>query len=255
MTSVPRYTLGCCVWGRHKLTDLIYDYYARLRAEVADVVDLTLLAVGSEYRGDAALTRGWSYREADNQPLGAKHNMLAEHVYRTGTRGLIVIGSDDLVSAGWVRQCVADLEAGADVVGLLGLAFLDLDSGGTALYSREGDKDRLMPAGVGRGLSRRALDSASSWQPWPAGLARGLDTASYRRVLARLPDARVVRHWPNAELAAVDIKGGGMNLNNYSSIARKLKLDPLPVGWLEARFGAEVVRALVRLRLCMEAHA
>ena len=251
--ELPHYTLGCCVWQRHALTDIIYAYYARVRAEVADVVKLDLIAIGSEGRQGEAERHGWAYAERPNQPLGAKHNALAEHVGETGSRGLIVIGSDDLISAAWVRQCVKDLETGADIVGLIGFAFFDLHTGSLEVYSspRKG-REPPMLMGAGRGMSRRALETCN-WKPWPEQIMKTLDRESYWNITKRLPKACIVRH-PFGfmeELVGVGIKGGGTNIWSYKKIAKEKQLPPLPAGWIEEHFGSDVVRELSALRLSL----
>jgi len=237
------------LWRRHALTAVTLGYYARLRAELTEQVDLRLLAAGSEGETTRSLAgrHGWRYVEHANRPLGAKHNALLAVVRDDGEAdAVLVIGSDDFLAGDYVLRCTADVSAGADVVGLADLAFLDASSGravrwpGYAGTPREGE-----PVGAGRCISRRALEAAG-WRLWDDDLDRGLDGSMWARLCAVRSIGRVHVHWMRDGYPAFDVKASH-NIVGFDDVARADGAEELPAGWVREQFGDELADALASL--------
>ena len=66
-----RVTLITAVWKRHYLTGLVLNRFRNIKAELADMIDLELIAVGSEGDKSQELCEnyGFAYVEYDNMPL------------------------------------------------------------------------------------------------------------------------------------------------------------------------------------------
>ena len=64
------------VWKRHELTDLVLNRFKSIKNEIADEINLELIAVGSEGTASRQLCEkhGFTYIEQDNMPLNRKYN-------------------------------------------------------------------------------------------------------------------------------------------------------------------------------------
>ncbi|MEH6452034.1 MAG: hypothetical protein V7782_03230 [Psychromonas sp.] len=89
-----------CVWQRHDLTNIFYNYYKKIKAEIADDIELNVLVVGSEGQlsKEACESYGFNYIEQPNHPLSDKWQAGIEETKKYDFDGLIIMGSDDFVS-------------------------------------------------------------------------------------------------------------------------------------------------------------
>lgn len=92
----PRIAVICCMYGRHVLTDYVFNYYRQMKS---DKFDLIKVACGSE--GDIskniAKKNGWHYAESENMPLTTKHDNLIYFTKQFKPDCVVLIGSDDLL--------------------------------------------------------------------------------------------------------------------------------------------------------------
>jgi len=237
------------LWRRPALTAVTLRHYAGLRADLAEHIDLRLLAVGSEGEVSRAPAErhGWQYVEHANRPLGAKHNALLDVVRDSGEAdAVLIIGSDDFLAADYVLRCASDIASGAAVVGLADLAFLDAARGRAVRWPgyvgtlREGE-----PVGAGRCISRRALE-AVNWRLWDDHLDSGLDGSMWARLCAVRSLGRVVVHRLADGYPAFDVKASD-NIVGFETIAGAEGVEALPDDWVRDHFGAELADALAGL--------
>lgn len=160
------------IWKRHALTALVLNHVA---AWDLPGVDCVRLAVGSE--GDTSRTiaenAGWEYIEHDNLPLSDKWNAGMQRLAGR-VDAVLIIGSDDIMTQRAVELCLAEIEAGSDVVGLEDLFYYDTATG-EAYYG-----ERHHP-GAGM-VSRAEVLERVNWKPWDSGLNRNLDRAYTNRL-------------------------------------------------------------------------
>ena len=144
--------------------------------------------------------------DAPNEPLSDKWLSLMPYVFDSDMDAVIIVGSDDLVTADYIEACAYMVERGADFIYMDGAYFYDAVSGRMIW----GNAERL---GLGRCLSRRLLERLE-WTPWPEGLGYGLDGSMSERVKA-LRDVGVVhlKECRKHGLVGMDIK---TDLNMWS---------------------------------------
>lgn len=174
-----RMIIVTALWGRAELTNLVLDYYRRMKLFFPPDT-IQLLCVGSEGETSRQLaeSNGWDYIEAPNAPLSQKFNRLFEGTKSYEFDILMLVGSDDLISSDIIWWYVDNVRADhANLVGLKDLLF----------YSIGADQMIMFPGyplpsprtiGAGRCFSRRILE-IMSYRPWADEiLPRGLDSAS-----------------------------------------------------------------------------
>ena len=245
----PRIAVLTCLWRRPELTDVVLAHNARLAAAVTDVVDLTVVAVGSEGRAtrDLAARHGAAYVEHGNEPLGAKWNAGLRAVEARRPDAVLVVGSDDLVCEQLVRHYAALIRAGARYVALLDGWFLDLTTRRAAYWPGYGWSRPREPVGMARCVHRDWLDELG-WELWAPELNRGLDASMTRRLaplMAREPRGvellRAARHG----LVALDVKSGPTdNLWSFDAITSRLELVPVAPEPLLTALGAPSAEAV-----------
>lgn len=185
-----RIAVATCIWQRPALTEIVLRHYRRMADQVAGVVDLRLICVGSEGEASRALAEraGWSYVEHANMPLGAKWNATLPGVRTADADAVLIVGSDDLVNAAVVRGYAEALKEGGRYLGLLDLYFLDQPTGRMLHWrgytgQREGET-----AGLGRCIHRDYLEFVG-WKLWRDELEFGLDRSMHERLAPLLTDA------------------------------------------------------------------
>jgi hypothetical protein len=175
MSSAPlkRLALATTVWRRPELTEVVLGHYHRLAQRVADRIDLSLLAAGSEGLDSRAICErnGFAYVETANEPVTFKWNRVIGEARSRDPEGVVLVNSDDLVSPNLLQVYVERLSQGVDFFGLLETFIFDLNSeqlgiwpGYAASYMRYRVGE---PAGCARCFSRRLLD-ATGWRLWPS---------------------------------------------------------------------------------------
>lgn len=221
-SSRSRLVLLTCVWKRPELTRLTLRTYQRTRRLLAENLDLCLLAVGSE--GSASRTlceeHGFHYVEYANSPLSHKWNAGVQAARAYDPEGLIIAGSDDLLSPGMFRTYTDKLRDGLNFFGVSDLYFYDALSGRLGYWSGHG-RTSIERAGEPIGCGRcfgRALLERTDWNLWPhePEYERLLDEAAIRFVGAKgfTPVSWTLR---DIDARAVDIKVGP-NITAFDSI-------------------------------------
>lgn len=200
VSSKKRFVLLTCVWQRPALTAVFLDYYRRLQAELADRVELVLLAVGSEgkFSRDLCESHGFDYLEHPNSPLSDKWDFGLGRTREYDPDGVVIMGSDDFVTANLFSRYADLLDEGVLFMGLTDGYFFDLASrdsvihwnGYGGLIGENGMPNRLGETiGMGRLLSAKLLEMLD-YSIW-GGLKidRSLDRHMNRRLrsLGMLP--------------------------------------------------------------------
>lgn len=99
MGAKPKLLVLTCVWKRHELTNAFYRYYKKIKQELADTIEITLLAVGSEGNTSRVncQAHGFNYVEADNSPLTYKWQAGMQEASKFQFDGMVILGSDDFI--------------------------------------------------------------------------------------------------------------------------------------------------------------
>lgn len=166
------------LWRRPRVAEAVLRHLADL---AVPGVALTRFAVRSPEDPDPAPeVPGVAYVDHPNAPLSDKWNAGMESLAGR-VDAVMVIGSDDFVSAAYVRRAVEAVLDGASLVRSEDVVFYDAATGRAA-------RARMPRMGAGRVLSRSLLDLLD-WRPWPDGLSLRLDGGMDRRIKRRLTSA------------------------------------------------------------------
>lgn len=216
------------LWQRHDLERVVLNYYADLDTPG---IELVPLAVGSEGAASKRVAdeAGWSYLEAPNTPLGAKHQAGLTEFKKSDVWGVIVIGSDDLLTRDYFRWLRGHIETGAEVFSLRGCFFYDGDTGEVVR------SPRFLP-GAGRYFSRSLLDRVG-WRVWPDDRERYLDGAADE--VARQGRPWRFMHCGDDGVAILDIKAG-TNMWDFPTMRQRAGRHAVrehdPADWLDSNF-------------------
>lgn len=188
-----RFVLLTCVWKRPALTEIVLAYYQELKARLADKLDLVLLAVGSEGCSSRQLCEGngFDYLEFPNHPLSAKWEQGLKHCRTYRPDGVVITGSDDLLSESLFLGYCSMLDKGVLFCGFTDGIFLDLQSpaesvrwrgygGRTVEYGMPWRLNETI--GMGRFFSKPLLEHLdySLWAGEP--INKGLDARAKERL-------------------------------------------------------------------------
>tara|TARA_B100000678_G_C18102405_1_gene459357 strand:- start:42 stop:833 length:792 start_codon:yes stop_codon:yes gene_type:complete len=247
------------VWKRHELTDLVLNRFRSIKDELADTIDLELIAVGSE--GDTSRqlceNHGFTYVEHDNMPLNRKYNAASRLTEATDPDAVYRIDSDDWITSDAITNSLKMIDEGHLAVGLLDLYFMDLISfrlGRWPGYSFLNHKKRMWAwrnkgktVGVGRCFSRELMDELG-WEIWDQEpeLSKWLDTNCDERLKDR---GHKIKGFTMQQLQtfAMDIKGGGENITTQTFSNLRIKWVENAKSELYQHFPKEEVDSLIEL--------
>ncbi len=218
--GLPSISLVTAVWGRPSLTKYALRYYQRLRNELDGLLELRLLAVGSEGEQSRTLCirQGFEYIEYPNRPLNYKWNAVVRAARSHDTDAVVIVGSDDIVSSNYFSAISSRMKpGGTEVIALDDLYFLDLQRCRLAYWRNYPDGMESSAVGLGRFFPRAVLD-ALDWAPWSVDTPRnsGLD-GSCTRKLAAMDIGFDTYSMEQLDVIAVDLKGCG-NVNSWDSL-------------------------------------
>lgn len=169
------------MYQRHYLTDYVFSYYNKLKNEIKDSVELILLVGGSEgeLSRHIAQKNSFNYIEVPNFPLSNKHNVVLKECEKYDPDGVILIGSDDLISKEIIEHYIKCINEGIDYSGFEDLYMYDTTLHYWSGYSthRKGE-----PIGAGRFYSKNLLDQLE-WDLWgEKELNKGLDLLATKKM-------------------------------------------------------------------------
>lgn len=276
----PRIVLLTCVWQRHTLTEIILGNYSDIKDKISEDIDLILVAVGSEddISRNLCEKHGFKYYEHPNAPLSAKWQFGLDATRLYDPDGVVIMGSDDLVTQNIFYRYSDHLKEGLLCAGLTDTYFFDLlkpehsihwlGYGGMKKYN--GMPHRLNESiGLARLYSRTLLELIN-FKLWDGiGINSGLDGRARKAVedLGMLPvlyDQRVkIKHpsqsifigqiaqrMADLEVVAVDIKLGEENvtkLDRYKMSAESYTQLDEPWQFLSDHFPSGTVESLYQL--------
>jgi len=247
------------VWKRHELTALVLNRFRNIKDELANTIDVKLIAVGSE--GDASRqlceNHGFTYVEQDNMPLNRKYNAASRLAQESNPDAVYRIDSDDWITSAAITNSLKKIDDGHLAVGLLDLYFLDLVSfklGRWPGYGFFNNRKRMWAwrnrgktVGVGRCFSRELMDELG-WEIWDQEpeLSKWLDTNCDERLKERGHKIKGFT-MEGLQTFAMDIKGGGENITTQTFSNLRIKWVKDAKSKLYQHFPKEEVDSLIEL--------
>jgi len=252
-------SLITAVWKRHELTDLVLNRFKNIKDEIADKIDLELIAVGSEGEKSQKLceNHGFNYVEQDNMPLNRKYNAASRLAKETNPDAVYRIDSDDWITSHAIINSLKMIDEGHSAVGLLDLYFLDLSTlklgrwPGYSFFNHTKKiwawRNKGKTVGVGRCFSRELME-ALDWEIWDQEpeLSRWLDTNCDERLKER---GHKIKGFTMEQLEtfAMDIKGGGENITTQTFSSLRINWVQDAKSELYQHFQKEEVDSLIEL--------
>ncbi|MGY0556053.1 glycosyltransferase family 2 protein [Vreelandella sp. 2A-K22] len=157
-----------CVWQRHDLTRMFYEYYKKMVSELKDEIELEILVVGSEGEVSKKMCEEYSfnYIERPNQPLSEKWQGGADYAKEFDFDALVIMGSDDFVSKEVFLLYKEMIDKNVLFFGFQDLYLYDVKSMGVGHWKGYGSASKGLAQpdrvgetiGLGRMLSRSLLE-------------------------------------------------------------------------------------------------
>lgn len=228
--KVKRIAITTPLWKRHHIFQMWCDAVNRLRREAEE--EIIPIAVGSEGEKSYEICRKNDiiYAEHSNDDMSGKFNKRLQIAKRFAPDGLIMLGSDDLMSTETYHFIVARANEGYEVVQNYDIYYHSI-SKHESLYCRGyTDHREGTPLAPGRYISSSVL-SEVDWKIWNERDRRLMVDGSINRTIS---GARTFSYWLTKEnLFVLDIKSKG-NMTPYKHrennvvISNDILYDHLP---------------------------
>ena len=247
------------VWKRPELTNLVLNRFKNIKDEIADKIDLELIAVGSEGEQSQKLCEKHAFRyiEQDNMPLNRKFNAASRLAKEKNPEAVYLIGSDDWITSEAITNSLKMIDEGYSAVGLLDLYFFDLPELKLGRWSGYGFfnhtnriwawKNKGKTVGIGRCFSKELME-LFDWELWDQELElpKWLDTNCDERLKKK---GYKIQGFTMEQLNtfAMDIKGSGENITTQTFSSLRMNWVEDAKSELYSHFPKEEVDSLIEL--------
>lgn len=186
------------IYKRHDLEKIVLDRFRKQSKKFG----FDIIVAGSEGDSSKKIAKGCHYIEVENSPLSNKHNAMLVKAKELDVDGVVLMGSDDMVSDSYFDWIYSLSKDEKHIQGLKDIYFYSVAS--KTLHYWHGYRNKTQSAGAGRFFSRWVLDEMN-WKLWKEGLEKGLDNNCTRRLLQKgIKDKSV--SMSDKDLFLVDIK-------------------------------------------------
>lgn len=235
------------LWKRPSITNDVLTHLDWLRRElVSEGVELTVYAAASrrgEPRASHALVKSGALERIDieNKPLSRKWQAAGRAAFESRPDAVMIVGSDDLISLGYIRAAVDLVQSGFDYINAMGLFYMDTEE--TSATYGVMLKTRAHRIGAGRTISARLLDKIDGqiWYPEskPVHIDKLLDTQMenhLRRTAGDLREAFIrLGKTPYGFASILDLKSS-VNIWGFESLAKRLGGHPMSNRFIRTMF-------------------
>lgn len=201
-------------FGRPKVLHLWVAQIKRIREDLDTYIPAVVVS-DKEDRDICAKYGVWHITQ-QNRPVNEKFNRAMYYMRDIQQENVMILGSDDIVSTGFVRKTLAEMEKGIDYIGTRTFYFycgVGLDKGKMVKLTSAPTK------GIGRTISCRVLDQCD-WRLWDKEKNWGLDAMATKNIVKYCKS----KSW--IEDIIVDVKTR-TNLNSYRIWGTRLpQADP-----------------------------
>ena len=173
----------------------------------------------------------------ENKPVTSKFNRAFKYMQGQGQDYVMTLGSDDIVSTQFVKDTMALMETGVDLIGVWSFYFYSghgRDRGKLVKLERPNTRTFL---GIGRTVSSRVLDQCD-WTLWDVEKNWGMDAIA-SKTLAKYTETRAT-----VEGMIVDVKTD-KNLNSFRIWSKRLpEVDPQEFYRILSKEELEILKSL-----------
>ncbi|RZD36954.1 MAG: hypothetical protein CXT75_05750 [Methanobacteriota archaeon] len=262
-----------CIWKRPKLTRIVLSHYKELKEELKGVLNLELVAVGSESDKSKAICEenGFHYFEYENQPMSEKWNFGLQMTKKFNPDAVTIIGSDDIIDKHLLKFYDKKLKKGYMMLGIKDFYIYDAERRKLAYwrgYGKLNDAHRMNETiGLARCLSKPLLDKLN-FNIWnDLNISRNLDGAMTTRLkeVGIYPVSEAKMPYINLEnrlygaghlgYKLEEIKGFAIDIKtktNVTSFDRYLARDPDSIEYLDgdsldSKLNEDIIIKIVKL--------
>jgi hypothetical protein len=223
-----RVAIVTAIWKREEVFGIFARNAVKLINSVPDM-ELKVFCAGSqgEHSQGMAEAYGFDYVEVPNNPLYEKWNVAVRSAKAWRPDYVLMMGSDDVMSAKMLRRYLPSMMQRIDFIGCLDWMFYDLNSGKAIHWKGYNDNERRgKTVGAGRMLSASLLDRLQ-WQPWAQQVnGEGMDGTMMRR-LGKI-NTYTQRAITTGRELAVDIKSD-TNITPFAQWPNSVFIDPTKI--------------------------
>lgn len=134
--------------------------------------EFDIIVVGSEGESSKKLAEGCIYIEHENKPVSNKHNAGIKKAIEIGATGVVLMGSDDIVSDNYF-EFIKSKETSENIIGLKDLYFYSTRTKELSYFG--GYRNNEQTVGAGRYFPMSVINKLKG-KLWSEGLNSGLDT-------------------------------------------------------------------------------
>ena len=167
-----------CIYKRHELEKIVINRLIRQ----SNKFGFEIIIAGSEGRVSKRLAKGCHYIEIDNFPVSNKHNSLLVKAKQLNVDGVVLLGSDDMVSDSYIEFIYKQSKDEFNIIGLRDIFFYETRGKKSGHWLGYGSSNQSV--GAGRFFSKRILE-ACNWTLWSEGLNSGLDNDCAKRLSSK----------------------------------------------------------------------
>lgn len=142
--------------------------------------------------------------EALNSPLSNKLNYGMYKIKGLNPDAVIFLGSDNILSTSYLKECIGLLKQGFDFIGSQDLHILDSRTKELIYFPGYSGQRAGLTLGAGRCFYKRLLD-AVGWMPWPNGLEKYMDNGMSEK-LAGIKYKKAIIQGRKRQTWVLDIK-------------------------------------------------
>ena len=230
-----RLVIATCAHQRHDVTRMWAEHTSRLG------LDIFAAVTEGDVRNVKVLEGiGAKVVQVPNSPLGAKHNAALALAMQEAWDAVMLLPSDDFISARWAVDAMEAVAAGHRYVMPPRCAIYDVATGRAAVLKAREKGSRSF--GAGRVVTRDVLDQVGTL--WTDGKERSLDTDSH----CRLSAAGAAMHVAAVDyVPVVDLKTTG-NLWGFDTWKRGAEARAADVLWMLSDAHRAELTGAVRVR-------
>jgi hypothetical protein len=211
--------IAFCTWKRHDLTDIVIEYYKKMQ----EIYGFKIVVCDSENRS----WDGVEVLQYENYPVAQKHAALFTHCKQYNPDGIILIGSDDLLSNSQLEWYKNNAKKGTKSV----IEFSKMWFYSTKTKSLSFLDNPNIGYGAGRYFSNAVLKKCD-YNPWGESKeSKGLDNASKANLLKLGIEVKKVE----SDGMILDIKHTD-NLTNEAIVDAGIKVE-ISDNYMEGLFG------------------
>lgn len=217
------------VWGRHEILKRWAEGVNRIKNYWPDIIEIIPLCIVSNQEDkEIVQSFGFGWCEAENLPLGRKHNAGLDFLRKLDFDYILQLGSDDVISNEYLHYILPLMIDEVDMFGVGSLYFAEPKTKKACRFDLSTHANTVI--GAGRCISHRAIETLD-YKLWPDEVNKGLDMTSQANLqaidvipyLIQTSDICVLDIKSDTNIWSYDTFGNNFPKVDYSEVSEKFK--------------------------------